>query len=738
MIYNKKNITFMAVVCLLVFTTHVAVVKAQNRQLVWADEFNDTTINQSIWSFETGPTYETLHYYTDRSENAKIVNGMLNIIALKESYEGFDYTSALLKTQNKFYWRYGRIEARIKLPQTTGFVPAFWMLPQDDYYGYWPWSGEIDIMEHPTNQDRIFGTCHTWQYSYFTGSLTPAGGSIQVKDSETAFHIYAVEWTPDKIDFFVDDQKYFTFENEHSGFEVWPFDQPFYILFAVGVGGGWVGDPDATTVFPGIMEIDYVRVYQSFEDFAILGPDYVMPDQKSLSYSSLSIDNGQYEWSVPNTSQITSGQNTPQINVDWGFFTGTVELLLTSTEDLRVIKYPVTMCNNLLKNSDFEKGAKYWNKSTSYPADADFTISTQDVCSGERSMYVDAKSSGVNAWEIQLSQTNLELKSGQTYNASFWAKSETNSAITVSVINASNFNLYASQTFQLTNTWTQYNFSFMAQANVIASFNIDMGGHTGQYYFDNFQLTIPYPETNNQVINADFSAGDSAWVFNTFSPATAQDSVIDGEYTVSITNGGVNPWDVYVGQAGFNIEKGKEYTVSFDAYAAAPREIFPLVGKNSDPWTVYDNEDLLLLTNRKTYTFSFIMNETTDTQARFGFDIGTSSEDVFLDNVFLSEGNWPTIVSKQITSPRSFRLYHNRPNPFNPLTTIEFELSEPSFVSLKIYDMNGKLVETLLEEDLIAGVHQLYWNGSENASGVYFCKLTANGMSQIIKMALIK
>ena len=740
MICRKKNICFKTAICLFICITYFSVIKAQNRQLVWSDEFNESSLDQSIWSFELGQFNDCVHYSTDRLTNTKVANGKLQLIALEESYQGYDYTASVIKTKHAVYWRYGRIEASIKLPSSDGFVPAFWLLPEDERYGWWPASGEIDIMEHPTNEiSRIYGTIHSGVYNSFTGS-GPRGGTIEIADAESAFHLYAIEWTPDKIDFFVDNQKYYTFNNEHSGFQTWPFDHPFYIILNMAVGGGWVGNPTASTVFPAVMEVDYVRVYQNFEDMAFYGPDYVLPNIKSLLFSAPLIDGIQYEWSVPNTAQIISGQNSPQINVDWGSFAGTVELLLTMTDGSRLIKYPVAMSNNLLKNSDFEKGTKYWNKSGYFPAEADFTISTQDVKSGDNSIFVDVKSPGVNAWDIQLSQTNLALKSGQTYHLAFWAKSETNSAITAAIINASTFNLYTSKTFQLTTNWTPYNFSFVAPANAIGSFNIDMGGHTGTYHFDDFQLNFPATETNNQVKNADFSAGDSTWIFNTFYPAVAQGSVKDGEYTVLITNGGVYPWDIHIGQAGFTIEKGKEYTVSFDAYADAPREISPLVGKNSDPWTVYSNNgNVLLSTNRKTYSFSFIMEETTDDQARLGFDVGVSSEDVFIDNVLLTKGTSPTDVNEQITCiPRSFKLFQNWPNPFNPRTTIKFELSKACFVSLKIYDINGKLVRTLIENNFVAGVHQMQWNSTENASGVYFCKLSANGINHVIKMILIK
>ena len=347
---------------------------------------------------------------------------ILHIIALKESYEGYNYTTALLKTKNSVNWRYGRIEARIKLPGTNGFVPAFWMMPADDQYGWWPWSGEIDIMEHPTNQvDKIFGTVHAGAYSTFTGT-TPQGSNIQIPDAETAYHIYAIEWTPEKIDFYVDDQKYFTFNNEHSGFKAWPFDQPFYIILNLAVGGGWVGNPDATSIFPAVMEVDYVRVYQYEGDMSIIGPDFLTYNSQSAAYTFPTLDGASYSWSLPGHAEISSGQNTSRIQADWNIFGGSVNAGIQTLEGSYNVEFPVEVSYNLLKNSGFEKGVKYWNCSIASTADATAHLDTLDIHRGKSSLIIDVKTPSTNGWDVQVSQRELSVINGKQYKAAFWAK----------------------------------------------------------------------------------------------------------------------------------------------------------------------------------------------------------------------------------------------------------------------------------------------------------------------------
>jgi beta-glucanase (GH16 family) len=249
-------------------------------QLVWADEFSGPSIDTNHWAFDvgTGPPYpgwgnSELEYYTSRSQNAYVNNGILHIVALRESYNGSSYTSAKLKTRNLFTKKYGRFEFRARLPGGQGYWPTFWLVPQDSVYGGWAASGEIDIMENRgSNPTNILGTIHFGgPYPNNTHSSGPSF-NFPSGDSVTNFHVYALEWSTNSIRWYVDNQLYETQSSWWSSSNrknssirnayPAPFDQPFYIVMNLAVGGNFGGDPDASTVFPGEIQVDYVRVYE--------------------------------------------------------------------------------------------------------------------------------------------------------------------------------------------------------------------------------------------------------------------------------------------------------------------------------------------------------------------------------------------------------------------------------------------------------------------------------------------
>ena len=243
-------------------------------ELVWSDEFDGPEIDGSKWSFDLGDGCEIdlcgwgnneLQYYTDRPANATISSsGRLVIKALKETplYLGqYAYTSARMVTKNKGDWRFGRIDVRARLPKGQGLWPAIWMLPTDNAYGSWPTSGEIDIMELVGNQpNKVLGTIH---FGHDYHRFVSAEYYLPEGDFSQDFHDFTVLWSEDCIQFLVDGIAYGEPNTRSTTLPTtWPFDQPFHLLLNIAVGGNLPGNPDASTVFPQVMEVDYVRVYQ--------------------------------------------------------------------------------------------------------------------------------------------------------------------------------------------------------------------------------------------------------------------------------------------------------------------------------------------------------------------------------------------------------------------------------------------------------------------------------------------
>lgn len=245
----------------------------EETEIVWQDEFNGSgSLNSTKWTYDNGRGQngwgnQELQYYTNRPENVSMDGeGNLIITARKENLAGSNYTSARIKTQGLFSQTYGRVEARLKTPYGTGIWPAFWMLGSDISSVSWPQSGEIDIMEMRGQEPSIIhGSIHGPGYS--AGNAISASYSLQNDRFDNDFHIYAVEWYPEQIDFFVDDFLYQRIKKsdvESIGGE-WVFDKPFFILFNIAVGGNYVGSPSINTSFPQKMTIDYIRVYSYSE-----------------------------------------------------------------------------------------------------------------------------------------------------------------------------------------------------------------------------------------------------------------------------------------------------------------------------------------------------------------------------------------------------------------------------------------------------------------------------------------
>jgi len=307
---NRDKNKLLGLICLLVIVSFLTFgcdtdetqTVANFTELVMSDEFDtDGAPNSSIWGFnigtgENGWGNSELQYYTDRTENVTVQNGVLVITAKKEQFNGSSYTSARLLTKGKFEQTYGRFEARIRLPWGQGLWPAFWLLSANieespDYDPNtipWPYCGEIDIMEYRgQNPTQVLGTLHGPGYS--GGNSISKSYNLENDRFDTGFHVFGIEWGPEYINFYVDDVLYNQItpgelpsstppedfcesflatecEELRRLWNKWVFDQPFYIIINLAVGGNFLGSPNNETVFPQTMLVDYVRVYKNKYD----------------------------------------------------------------------------------------------------------------------------------------------------------------------------------------------------------------------------------------------------------------------------------------------------------------------------------------------------------------------------------------------------------------------------------------------------------------------------------------
>ncbi len=265
-------------ITIILFTTAVSTARADEWKLVWSDEFNESGLpNPARWNYEFGllRNNERQFYTRERPENARVEDGKLIIEARQERWGdsasepaksagarrgrgrgSAEFTSASLTTQGKAAWTHGRIEVRAKLPAARGTWPAIWTLGTNIHEAGWPACGEIDIMEFVGFEPGVI-------HANIHAVKTDKGGQISIPDASDNFHVYALEWDAEKMDFFVDQHKYFTYRKEGSGAAAWPYDKEQYLILNLAIGGNWGGQKGIDdSRFPQQFVIDYVRVYQ--------------------------------------------------------------------------------------------------------------------------------------------------------------------------------------------------------------------------------------------------------------------------------------------------------------------------------------------------------------------------------------------------------------------------------------------------------------------------------------------
>lgn len=251
-------------------------VQGQSWEKVWSEEFETDTLDVETWEYQFGTGASEglvgwgnneLQYYTDREENIFIEDDKLHIIAKAENFSGQDFTSARIRTKDMQDFKYGRFEISAKLPEGQGIWPAIWMMPTESVFGSWPASGEIDIMELVGHEpDVVHGTVHYGTNQPYDHQFSGGAYTLDEGKFSDDFHEFAIEWSPEQIRWYVDDEFYYMVTPDHVEPSYnWPFDEYFHFILNVAVGGNWPGNPDSSTEFPQSMIVDYIHVYEDEE-----------------------------------------------------------------------------------------------------------------------------------------------------------------------------------------------------------------------------------------------------------------------------------------------------------------------------------------------------------------------------------------------------------------------------------------------------------------------------------------
>ena len=568
--------------------------------LVWKDDFNGKKLNTKDWNYEfhePGWVNAELQSYDDSKKNTYLKDGCLVIQALKsEKKDGTSaYTSGRINTQGKHAFTYGRFEARLKVPKGMGFLPAFWMMPDDEsYYGQWPKCGEIDIMEVMGQEtNKLYGTLHFGEpHGMVQGTQILDKGNFADE-----FHTFAVEWEPGEIRWYCDGVNYKTAKDwftKRPGFGEQtfpaPFDQPFYIIFNVAVGGSWVGYPDETTDFDpkkddAKMFVDYVKVYQKKEYNENVEKPAKAPVVAKTDASGNMISNQKSAWEF-----LTAGGGVGSVESD---------------------------------------GKNHAIKSTN---------------------------EGSLEYSVQYVQAKVPLNQGYRYRYSFDAYADEKRTM-ITGISAPN-NSYARRFGDVKVDLTTQKQHFSYEFNMIADsdpecrleYNCGAQDSTATIYISNIRLEkigeidLSFGKKclpdGNYVFNGNFQEGKNrlgSWEID--NKANAQISVTRDRARMLkvVSPKKAKNEDVIVRQTGIKLEKGKDYIVKFDAYSSKTTNILVKYGEVEQKIRV-----LQAKTDSKTKAlipghYEWVYVPESDKEIDFQLLLGSDGATVCVDNVYVKE-----------------------------------------------------------------------------------------------------
>ncbi|WP_096155583.1 carbohydrate binding domain-containing protein [Bacillus sp. FJAT-45066] len=608
--------------------------------LVWEDNFEGSELDLSKWSYDKGNgfydnsgTYisgwgnEELQYYQE--DNVRVSDGKLIIEGKKETASDdkgtYQYTSGKIHTQGKFSQKYGKFEARMALPEGQGYWPAFWMMPEEDKYGGWAASGEIDIMENAGGTPhKVGGAIHyggQWPNNTYTAKdyYFPAGQDV------TDFNVYAVEWEPGEIRWYVNGELFQTLNNWSStgtgnptkfAYPA-PFDQEFYIILNLAIGGWYGGNPDGSTEFPGEMIVDYVKVYE------LTGRDYLEPvepvfDPEELPANAKEAIDGNYVYDKDFTKGITKISNAQELENNWdkNFW-------------------------NLVYLPDFNGNAS----------------ASVEAIEGKNFAKVDISQGGNQPYSVQLIQ-NVTLGKGRWYQLSFDAKSTANRNVNVKLGGGPDrgYTAYSpSVDFSLTNEVQSYELAFQMQheTDIASRLEFNMGLNTNPVWIGNVKVeeidpVDPYNEdqpktplrNGNHVYNGSFDLGRidrmTYWNFNV-NNATAEASVHPDarQLEVNIDEAGANEEAVTLVQNGMNLLATDEYKLTFHGKASSNRDIQVAFLSKDGTETYLEKQPVQLTSSMEEKEVTFVMPNETDVEGQLVFYFGGNNHNVVLDNVKL-------------------------------------------------------------------------------------------------------
>jgi beta-glucanase (GH16 family) len=660
-------------------------------ELVFNDEFEGTELDTSKWNYETGYYLNDdpgtwgwgnneLQHYTDSENNVFVEDGNLNIKALddpatfpQDPERVAPYSSGKITTQDKFTFKYGRIDFSAKLPAVSGAWPALWMMPNDNVYGGWASSGEIDVMEARGRvPESTSGAIHfggEWPSNqYLSGEQTFEGGGR----IDTDFHVYSVIWEEDTISWYVDGKFFYKVTKEQwfsaavRDNPLAPFDQDFYIIMNLALGGWFDGGREPSIEdFPITMQVDYVRVYKE-EEREEEEPVNVPVTSVKMNKSEVTLTaEGQKTTllatvapSNATNKKLTWSSSDPSVatvsgtGVVTALKNGTTTITVT-TEDGNMVDTSTVVVDIIpqltqdqifpLKNGSFSQqltnwSAWSWNKNDSF-------IDEVQVVDGKAKINVpkfDASGTGAEKWAVQFRQTDLKLLENKEYLISFDASSTVARDMELVVQNSA-YNRVLEKTISLTSESKRYTYSFKATAEELVELNFLLGKYADydqhEVTIDNVVLEVKNAPTN-KIKNHTFKEGTSSW--EVWSDVGATSKINEEKHEITIPSLGNEFWSIQFSQLGLPLENSKSYRLVFDMSSTIDRKIDAIL--ESASYDKYLWETVEINEESNTYAIEFTHDKNTDLAAKLVLALGKvegqeaiGEHVVTIDNVYLYE-----------------------------------------------------------------------------------------------------